>query len=603
LRSRYVLAMSGARRTLGLTLGLTVGLTVGLAVGWASTAIAAGPPPTATPPPTVTFYFGLKRPEALARTAFFAVQQPGSSSYRRFLTLGQVAARYGASRATRTAFVRAVTRHGLSARIDPSGVFARVSGTVTRFDDVFKVDIRHQFSNAPNADTYFLLGSGRLHLPADMTSSVQDVVPTYAHSATPSGAPTQTARIARARGPRRSGTWTRGCAKAKATGAFSFGQVRSAYGIDRLGSGSGASVAILNLGEGVSRQDIADNAGCFGYPRLRARTLLSDGQTQPFGQGTFEPEEDLALVRGIAPGLTSLTFSQAWLAPEIWFLGASQVLDAPHRPDSFSLSYGECERTIRGTGSTPTTRAGANLMDSVLVRLGLVGVGSYASAGDFGSTCNGLPFTGVAWPASSPFVTAVGGTQLTLGRDNMRRNEVVWNDLKYVSATDGGGAGGGGFSLASPRPPFQEGLGLRGNARTTPDVSAAASQFPGWPVVLAGHWVTDAGTSSAAPLVAAALAIISANQRRQHRPPVGPANGLLYYEAGRAPSTVFDVISGANGYLRKVPARRAKRGYDLASGLGVAQFALLAAKLPPPARLTPQRPKRPHRRASLTPGG
>jgi subtilase family serine protease len=600
---RYVLAMSGARRALRPTVGLVVALTVGLTVGWASTATAAAPPPTVTPSPTITFYFGLKRPEALARTAFFAVQQPGSSSYRRFLSLGQVAARYGASRATRTAFMRAVNEHGLSARIDPSGVFARVSGTVSRFDDVFGVDVRHQFSNAPNADTYFLLGSGRLHLPADMRSLVQDIVPTYAHSATPSGAPTQTASLARAKGPRRSGTWTRGCAKAKATGAFSFGQLRSAYGIDRLGSGNGASVAILNLGEGASRQDIADNAGCFGYPKLRARTLLSDGQTEPFGQGTFEPEEDLALVRGIVPGLTSLTFSQAWLAPEIWFLGASQVLDAPHLPDSFSMSYGECERTIRGTGSTPTSRAGANLMDSVLVRLGLVGVGSYASAGDFGSTCNGLPFPGVAWPASSPFVTAVGGTQLTLRRDNERRNEVVWNDLRYVSATDGGGAGGGGFSLASPRPPFQAGLGLPGNARTTPDVSAAASQFPGWPVVLGGNWVTDAGTSSSAPLVASAMAIISANQRHRHRSPVGPANGVLYYEASRAPTTLFDVISGANGYLAKVPARHAKRGYDLASGLGVPQFALLAAELPPPARLTPPRPKPPRPKAPLTPGG
>ncbi len=516
-----------------------------------------------------------------------------------------------------------MTRRGFSVRIDPSGVFARVSGTVSQFDEVFKVDVRQQFGNDPNVDTYFLMGDGRLRLPADIASLVADIVPTYAHSATPSGVVSQTARtarpnqtprtaranqtartaranqtasITRAKAPRRSGTWTRGCAKAKATGAFSFGQVRSAYGIDRLGSGSGASVAILNLGEGVSRQDIADNAGCFGYPKLRSRTLLSDGQTQPFGQGTFEPEEDLALVRGIAPRLRSLTFSQAWLAPELWFLGVSRVLDAPHPPDSFSISYGECERTIRGTASTPTTRAGANLMDSVLVRLGLIGVGSYAAAGDFGSTCNGLPFPGVAWPGSSPFVTAVGGTQLTLTRGNQRAHEGVWNDLKYVSALDGGGAGGGGFSLASPRPPFQDRLGQPGTARTVPDVSAAASQFPGWPVVLAGHWVTDAGTSGSAPLLASAMAIVSANERRRRRPPVGPANGLLYYEAGRAPGSMFDVVSGANGYLRKVVARHARRGYDLASGLGVPQFALLGAQLPPPARLAPAHRKPPHRK-------
>jgi hypothetical protein len=304
-----------------------------------------------------------------------------------------------------------------------------------------------------------------------MRSLVQDVVPTFAHSASPSGHPSVAARAARAVPPKRSGAWSRGCAQAKATGAFSFGQVRHAYGIDRLGRGSGASVAILNLGEGVSRQDIADNARCFGYPRLHVRTLLTDGQTHAFGQGTFEPEEDLALVRGMAPGLNSLTFTQAWLSPQLWFLGASQVLDALHLPDSFSISYGECERSTRGERSTATTRAGANV----------------------------------------------------------------------------------------------------------------ASQFPGWPVVLAGNWITDAGTSGSAPLVASAMAMLSSDEQRRHLPPVGPADGLFYFMAKSAPSTFWDVVSGANGYLRKVRARHAERGYDLASGLGVPQFARLAAALPAPA--------------------
>ena len=77
----------------------------------------------------LTFYFGLQRPDARAIAAFWAVQQPGSASYRRFLTPAQVAWRYGASPATRSAFVTAIRRHRLRASIDPSGVFARVRGT------------------------------------------------------------------------------------------------------------------------------------------------------------------------------------------------------------------------------------------------------------------------------------------------------------------------------------------------------------------------------------------------------------------------------------------------------------------------------------------
>jgi kumamolisin len=543
---------------------------------------AAAPAGAAARSPTIAFFFGLKRPEAQARAAFFAVQQPGSPGYRNFGTARQVAVLFGASPSTRAAFLRAAKRHGLAARIDPSGVFARVSGTVARLDRVFKVRIRSQFGNFPNAITYYLNGNGRLTLPPDMRALVDDVVPTYTISATPSGHPevaARAARAARANPPKRTGTWTRGCAQARRTGAFSFGQVRHAYGIDSLGNGEGASVAILNLGESASARDIADNARCFGYPKLRARTLLSDGQRHPFGLGTFEPEEDLAMVRGIAPGLRSLTFTQAWLSPELWFLGASQVLDAPDLPDSLSISYGECERSIRGRKSTPTTRAGADLMDSLLVRLGLAGVGAYASSGDSGSTCDGQPFPGVAWPASSPFVTAVGGTQLTLNSANQRAGEVVWNDLKWTTS---GGAGGGGFSAVSPRPPFQLGLGLPGNTRTTPDVSAAASQFPGFPVVLAGNWVNDAGTSGSAPLVASAMAILSANQRRLGLPSVGPANGLFYYLDRVAPTTFWDVVSGNNQALANVPGHRATRGYDLASGLGVPQFAQVAAALPAP---------------------
>ena len=137
--------------------------------------------------PRVTFYFGLKRPEASAERAFFAVEQPGSPSYRRFLTASQVARRYGASQATRKAFLRAAARHGLRARIDPSGVFARVSGTVAQFDRVFKVRIHSLFTQDPNRIIYVLKGNGRLHLPADMRRLVEDVVPSYSHSASPSG--------------------------------------------------------------------------------------------------------------------------------------------------------------------------------------------------------------------------------------------------------------------------------------------------------------------------------------------------------------------------------------------------------------------------------
>jgi hypothetical protein len=555
------------------------GLAVRSSVLLAAIALALGVAPSAHAATQVTFYFGLERPEGQARAAFSAVGNPGSSTYRRFLTVGQAARRYGASRKTVAAFRHAVRRHGLAARVDRSGVFARVRGSVRRFERVLGVRIRRQFDNDVFANGYFLAGKRRPRLPRDLRPLVREVVVSYSRSTR--GGRT-TARLAAAQ-PGNAGTWTGGCAGARATGSYSFGQVRSAYGLDAVGAGDGGRVAIVNIGEGLAPSDIAEAATCFGLSPLRTRTLLTDGQSRSFGRGSLEPQEDLALVRGMAPALETVTFAQAWLAPELWFLGPAEVLDAPSLPDSLSISYGECERDIRGRRAAQTSRAGASLLDAILVRIGLAGVSVFASAGDFGSTCNGQPFPGVAWPASSPYLTAVGGTRLVLSPANARVDEVVWNDLEWMSADSGGGAGGGGVSAVSRRPAYQRGVSAPGNRRAVPDLSAHASMLPGWPVAISTNWVEDAGTSASAPLLAGAFAVVSATERAAGRPPLGPLNGLMYSLRVSAAETLFDVVSGNNGYLPKVPALSAKPGYDLASGLGVPRFDELAAGLPPPA--------------------
>jgi subtilase family serine protease len=546
--------------------------------------LGAAATPAVAAPARITFYFGLKRPEAQAVSAFWAVQQPGSPSYRRFLAPAQVAARYGASAATRRTFLGQVRKLGLSASIDPSRVFGRVTGTIKQLERAFKVRIASQFNNDVISTEYSIAGTRPLTLPKALRSVVQEVVPDYQHTHKPLG-PAGTPQPKLPPGPKNTGAWIQGCKVAKALGAYSYAQVRNAYGIDSLGSGAGASVAILNVAEGVTGVDLRAVASCFGYRQIKPRTLRTDGQTSVFGNtlASFEPQEDLALVRGMAPGLKSLTFTQVWGDPAQWFLGASQVLDSRSLPDSLSISYGECERAIRGPRAPADSRAGANLLDSLFVRLGLAGVGTFVSAGDFGTSCDGEHVKGLAWPGSSPYVTSVGGTRLVLNAANQRANEVVWNDLRWASPLNGGGVTGGGFSLVSARPPFQRPLGLPGNKRAVPDVSVHASMFPGWPVELNNHWELDGGTSASTPLTAAAFAIISASQRAAGEPPLGPVDGMLYALDRSAPSTIYDIVSGSNGYYRKIPGYSAKPGYDLASGLGVPEFAQVAGAIPPPA--------------------
>ncbi len=545
-------------------------------------------PAAAGPSPRITFYFGLTRPEAAARAAFFAVQRPGSATYRRFMSPRRVASVYGASPSVRRRFLKLVRSYGFRARIDPSGVFARVRGPVALFERVFKIKVVENDGSEPPVHAFSVKGAP--HLPAPLRPLVDDVVTSFVQQIPAGHAPSASAIASTARAPRRTGTWSQGCAKAKATGAFSYAQVRRAYGVDQLGSGAGASVALLGLQEAPSKRDIADNAQCFGYGRLRSNTILTDGQMFPITPGSsFEPQLDMAMVRGMAPR-AAITFTQADSNSDQWFLGASQVLDSRGLPDSFSISYGICESDpVNGPHGLPSNRAGADLLDSLMVRLGLAGVGSYASAGDAGSSCNGAlnhrskPYPGVTWPASSPYLTAVGGTRLTLTKANQRRNEVVWNDLPWRSRKSGGGVGGGGVSLFEPSLPFQAGLGLPGHGRAIPDVSAQASNFPGWPIVDGGNWLVDGGTSAAAPLIAAAMAAVSADLRRHHQPPIGPANGLLYYLSSRRSAALWDVVTGNNRYFPSVPGFNAKRGYDLASGVGVPQFASVVRDVPSPA--------------------
>ncbi len=173
---------------------------------------AAAAAPSASPSQRITFYFGLKRPEAQAVAAFFAAQQPGSPTYRRFGTVAQISARYGASPATRRAFLAQVRRLGFTASIDRSGVFARVAGTVRRFERAFGVKITSEFSNDTISTSYGTAGNKPLRLPPALRPLVKDVVANYARSSRFPAARTAASPSPRAKapGPKNNGTWIGG---------------------------------------------------------------------------------------------------------------------------------------------------------------------------------------------------------------------------------------------------------------------------------------------------------------------------------------------------------------------------------------------------------
>jgi subtilase family serine protease len=143
---------------------------------------------------------------------------------------------------------------------------------------------------------------------------------------------------------------------------------------------------------------------------------------------------------------------------------------------------------------------------------------------------------GVIWPASSPFVTAVGGTTLDKASNARGWSETVWGSLGPGFPSEAQGAGSG-CSVWEPKPAWQHDAGCTG--RTVADVSAVADPNTGVAVydsgVLGGGWNVVGGTSASSPIIASVYAL------------AGNAAKVNYgsYPYSHTKS-FFDVTSGSN---------------------------------------------------------
>ena len=224
-------------------------------------------------------------------------------------------------------------------------------------------------------------------------------------------------------------------------------------------------------------------------------------------------------------------------------------------------------------------------------------------------------FLGVQDPADQPFMTGVGGTNLTaLGP---KPTESVWNEASNVA-----GAGAGGISSVFSMPTYQVGPGVinslstgalcglkkgQGDCREIPDISASADPLHGYVICYNAEgsgtscpktigsgktgWTTIGGTSAASPLWAAAIALIDVEKGSLHR--VGFLNPPLYQLRAAKIGVLNDVTVGNNDYTTTNGGRYpATAGYDMASGLGTPIVSaigsyLTAAAVPSVSKLAP----------------
>ncbi|NUR62048.1 MAG: S8 family serine peptidase, partial [Catenulispora sp.] len=198
--------------------------------------------------------------------------------------------------------------------------------------------------------------------------------------------------------------------------------------------------------------------------------------------------------------------------------------------------------------------------NDTFIQAALTGIGVYFSSGDNGDETGGDPANAAAatpdWPASSPWVTSVGGTSLGVGPAGQYLFETGWQTGRSALA---GGAwspaapgtylygAGGGTSRLFAQPAYQAGVvpaalsQVHGGApmRVEPDIAGLADPTTGMLVGQTQAFPNGTsryseyrigGTSLACPLTAGFIAL--AQQKAGHD--LGFANPLIYAHAGGA---------------------------------------------------------------------
>ncbi len=343
-------------------------------------------------------------------------------------------------------------------------------------------------------------------------------------------------------------------------------QIRTAYGINQItfsggtitGDGSGQTIAIVdayddpNIASDLHNFDvafgIADPASFLKVSQTGSTTVLPS--TDPAGPGdswAVEISLDVEWVHAIAPG-ANILLVEANSSSYTNLLTAVDYARNYAGVSVVSMSWGGSE------SSTEVTSYDAHFQTPT----GHIGVTFVASTGDSGEPGG--------YPAYSPNVVAVGGTQLTLSGNN------------YVSETGWSGSGGG-ISQYETQPSYQKGIVTQSTTqRTIPDVSFDASPSSGvavydsWDYGSSTPWAQIGGTSFSAPAWGAIIAIADQGRTIAGIGTLdGPSQTLPDLYALSA-SDFHDITTGSNGFAAGV-------GYDLVTGRGSPIANLVVADL------------------------
>lgn len=551
------------------------------------------------------------RNAAGARALVRQVSSPRSNAFHHYLTDKQWVARFGPT--TREVSVaEAFLRHAgfRIGAVAKDRLFVSATGTAAQVEKAFGVKLGYFRFNGHKVR----LAQGTLSIPASLSGAVSGVagvnenLMTTNLTSTPAGKITKPDQIpppAAFRNPQPCGAFW-GAKTDTADNASLYApftspqpydicgykppQIRGAYGIQTAVSGgdngSGIGVAIVDAFESPTLLKNAQKYANLNDPS----NPLSSGQffdasvppnaaneAECGASGWFtEQSLDVEAVHAMAPGAAIL------------YVGASDCLDADLLA-AVNTAVTSGASIVTNSWGSPLgdlleDAAAKTAFDNTFMLAAATGVSVLFSSGDDGDNFADFGIAAPNYPASSPFITSVGGTTLEIGGSSNRIAEFGWSTAKQtlcasattncgsatspLTALNFQGGGGGGTSFTYSQPFYQAGVvpnalatrnkALFGNqpTRVVPDISLDADAQSGMLIGLRmtfPHGVhygqfKEGGTSLATPLLAGVLA--DADQAAGGS--IGFANPVLYTVFTKTPTAYNDILPPADPHSTSV---------------------------------------------------
>jgi kumamolisin len=505
-----------------------------------------------------------RNPDEAVRAAKMTESFSGADlSQRRYLSRDDAARTYGADAADVEAVTHWAKRLGLTAVNDPeeSARTRRIllEGTIGAFEKAFLVEL-----NTYRHPRYgeFRGRDAEIHVPAFLQSIVDGVFGLDTRRVGRARHRVLNVRPQKIRAVQPTTQWP---------GTFFPPQVAELYEYPRGTDGAGQNVAIFAFnGDGPhgyggyretalsayfemlggSAPSIADVVVSGPGNNPGPDTPASDQQ----GDATGEVMLDMCVVGSVAPRAKIFMYFTEF-TEQGWIDALHQAITDDNDIDVISISYGNPEDDPEGAW----TAAGVKQVNLAFEPAAARGITICCAAGDDGSADQVSKGAHTDFPASSPYVLAVGGTKLVASSATAIASEVVWNELRHNE-----GSTGGGISAIFSKPSYQDSVSVPPSAnpphrvgRGVPDVAAVADPLTGVVIATVGGQLEPiGGTSAAAPMWASLIARL--NEATGVR--CGFFNPVLY---GKASTGILrDITRGNNGAYSAAP------GWDACTGLG-----------------------------------